>query len=275
MPKVTALYELPGSPTFGGNVYVNVAKGYKSGGFNTQMFGDVLKQRLMNIMGIGSQYGINDVIGYKPEYSWNYELGGHFGFFDDRLLADWDLFYIDCRDQQLTMFPDGNTTTGRIMTNAGRTRSFGAELSLIGYALPNLRFMANYGYTNARFVKFFDGIDDNRNKVIPYMPAHTLFLQGLFDWHINIMNIKMITFAVDARGIGEIKWNEANTLQQPFYMLLGGNITFDAYRWAIQVWGRNLTNTHYNTFYFKSMGNEFLQRGKPLEFGVTIRVTLK
>ena len=42
IPKITVLYELPTPDS--SNVYINVAKGYKSGGFNTQMFSDVLQQ---------------------------------------------------------------------------------------------------------------------------------------------------------------------------------------------------------------------------------------
>ena len=78
----------------------------------------------MGIMGIGASYDIDRMVSYKPEYSWNFEIGSHLGFFKGRLVVDVSVFYIDCRDQQLTMFPDG-TTTGRMMTNAGKTRSFG------------------------------------------------------------------------------------------------------------------------------------------------------
>ena len=83
----------------------------------------------MGLMGLSEKYDVNEIISYKPETSWNYEIGAHFSSTDRRFTADMALFYIDCRDQQLTVFPDG-VTTGRIMTNAGRTRSFGAELSM-------------------------------------------------------------------------------------------------------------------------------------------------
>ena len=84
----------------------------------------------MHIMGIGKQYDVNSVVGYKPEYSWNYEIGTHLSFAEGKVQAEMSLFYIDCRDQQLTMFPEG-TTTGRIMTNAGKTRSAGRDFCQI------------------------------------------------------------------------------------------------------------------------------------------------
>jgi hypothetical protein len=40
---------------------------------------------------------------------------------------------------------------------------------------------------------------------------------------------------------------------------------------SISLWGQNLTNTQYNVFYFESMNNAFMQSGKPITYGTTIR----
>ena len=66
------------------NLYLTIAKGYKSGGFNTQIFSDVLQQKMMNRMGIGEVYDVQRGVAYKPEYSWNYEIGGHFSCMEAR-----------------------------------------------------------------------------------------------------------------------------------------------------------------------------------------------
>lgn len=268
MPKLSALY------SFGAhNVYATVTRGYKSGGFNTQMFSDVLKQRLMRIMGIGAKYDIDEVVGYKPEYSWNYEIGSHLSFPDIRLSADLSIFYIDCRDQQLTMFPAG-TTTGRIMTNAGRTRSFGGEVSVNYNPVSTLQFNVGYGYTNAKFLQFFDGIENYRGNYLPYAPQNTLFAQALYSFEFADSYIKSIDLDINTSGAGKIYWNEGNTLSQNFYSLLGASVSLNFDKFSLQVWGKNLTNHDYYTFYFMSMGNEFLQRGRPLQAGATLRITL-
>ncbi len=252
------------------NTYLNISRGYKTGGFNTQMFSDVLQQRLMNIMGIGSKYDVDDIVGYKPESSWNYELGAHIDLPAQCIGVDAALFYIDCRDQQLTMFPEG-TTTGRIMTNAGRTRSFGGELTLRWNPAGGFSANASYGYTNARFVKFNDGINDYAGKRIPYAPSNTIFIQGLYDLELSGSHLKSLEFDLNLRGTGSIEWNESNTLRQPLYFLLGAGVTLYGRDWSVALWGKNLTDTRYNTFYFMSMGNEFVQRGRPVTAGVTLR----
>ena len=81
------------------------------------MFSDVLQQRLMNIMGIGSAYDVDQIVGYKPEKSWNYEAGTHLDLLGHRLRLDASLFWIECCDQQLTMFPDGTTSIDVTMQN--------------------------------------------------------------------------------------------------------------------------------------------------------------
>ncbi|MDE7181291.1 MAG: TonB-dependent receptor [Muribaculaceae bacterium] len=273
LPKLSVLYRLPMEGE--NNVYANVAKGYKAGGFNTQMFSDVLQQRLMGVMGIGAKYDVDEVVGYRPEYSWNYEIGSHLSFPSARINFDLSAFYIDCRDQQLTMFPSGNTT-GRIMTNAGRTRSVGMEAAVKWNPVGSLEVAASYGYTNARFMHFYNGISDFKGKFLPYAPQNTLFLQAQYTFSFRREAfLKSLCVEADMRGTGKIYWNEENSISQSFYALPGASVTLDGGVWSLQIWGKNLSDKDYHTFYFKSMGNEFLQRGRPIQIGATLRFEIK
>lgn len=271
LPKLTATYDIMSLPA--SNVYLSVARGYKAGGFNTQMFSDVLQQRLMGIMGIAQSYDIDRIISYKPETSWNYELGAHISDRSGRLSVQAALFYIHCRDQQLTMFPDGNTT-GRIMTNAGKTRSYGAEITVKYNPSARMCVTASYGYTDARFTEFHNGINDYSGKFIPYAPHNTMFAGVSYILPVNTSWLKSMTLDVNCRGVGEIMWDEANLVKQPFYMLPGASVMMDFNKCSLTLWGENLSDTKYNTFYFVSIGNAFLQRGKPLRIGMTFRVQI-
>lgn len=271
LPKFSAVYNLPSeSPS---NVFASIGKGYKAGGFNTQMFSDVLQQKVMSLMGLSLKYNIEDIVSYKPETSWNYEVGAHIECMDRKIQTDISLFYINITHQQLTVFPDG-TTTGRIMTNAGKSRSFGAEFALKLYPTKKIELNASYGYTNAKFTQFNNGRADYSGKYIPYAPANTLFIGANYKLDINKEWLRGILFDINMRGVGKIYWDEANTISEPFYSQLGASVTFANKHYSLQLWGDNLTNTHYNTFYFVSMENSFLQKGETTTFGATLRINL-
>ena len=254
-------------------VYIAASRGSKAGGFNTQMFSDVLQQRLMKMMGIGIQYDIDKMVGYKPEKAWNYEIGGHFECWNRRVQSDMGLFFMDCRDRQLTVFPPG-TTTGRMMTNAGKTHSFGAEFTMTVAPTELTRFNVSYGFTRAIFKDYNDGKQDYKGNRVPYAPQHTLFAEANHSIKIGGDWNKLLTFAANVRAVGDIYWDEANTMKQPLYAQLGASITWKQEHYSLQLWGRNLTDTDYKTFFFVSIQHHFLQRGHGRQLGATLRLFL-
>ena len=259
-----------------GDLYVTATRGYKAGGFNTQIFSDILQNRLMTAMmedmGMPSQpapYNEASATTYKPEYSWNYEAGGHLTFADGRVRTDFALFWIECRDQQLTVFPEG-TTTGRMMSNAGRSRSRGVEVSLSWNPLAQLGLWGSYGFTDARFVEFNDGEADYKGNMLPYAPKNTVSLGATYRLHVGKRLLDDVVFNCSWQGAGKIYWNESNTLKQNFYSLLGASVELRKGDFSLSLWGRNLTGTDFYTFYFKSVGNSFYNHGKPRQLGITL-----
>ncbi len=159
------------------------------------------------------------------------------------------------------------------MTNAGRTRSLGAELSARWSPTEDITVTSAYGYTNATFREYDNGRADFRGKRLPYAPAHTLFASAswITPWHPAGLSTEV---NVTVRGAGDIMWNEENSIRQKFYALPGASFTLRGERWNLRIWGENLSNTQYKTFYFMSMGNSFAQRGNPITFGATLRINL-
>ena len=272
-----------------GDIYATATRGYKAGGFNTQIFSDILQNKVKSALmgdamsamgrpamggGDNASYDEASVTTYDPEYSWNYEVGGHFSFNDNRLTLDVAAFWIECRDQQLTVFPDG-LTTGRMMSNAGKSRSRGVELSaswdvLRLLSLSHLRLTANYGYTHAEFKEFNDGVNDYSGNYLPYAPQHTISLGASYDWWIGGRLLDEVVLSASWQGAGKIYWNEANTLHQDFYSQLNALVELRKGDFSLSLWGRNLTDTDFYTFYFKSMNNNFLNHGKPIRLGATL-----
>ena len=271
LPKLSITYNLPSLSK--SNLSFSIAKGYKAGGFNTQIYSEVLQQRIISIRGLSEPLDIKNSIGYEPEQSWNFEIGTHIETFNEKLSYDASIFYIDCNNQQLTHFPNGNTTN-KIMTNAGHARSYGAEIAIRYTPINNLILNANYGYSNAKFVDFNNGKSNLAGKYIPYSPSNTMFIGAAYTININKKWLDGITISADTKGAGKIYWNETNSISQPFYALLNASIRFENKNYSFDLWGKNLTDTDYNTFYFESFGNAFLQRGKPTTFGATLRIKL-
>lgn len=273
LPKVTASWRLP-MPS-ASDVYISVGKGYKSGGYNTQMFSDVLQQRIMGMMGLAEKYDVDDIVTYKPEKSWNYEVGAHITCAGGMVGTDLSAFLIDIRDQQLTMFPEG-TTTGRITTNAGRSRSMGVEATIRYNPSTSWLISTSYGFTDARFRDFWDGRTNYRGNRVPYAPSNTLF--GSITYRLPFKGssfVDMMTMNVNCRGIGPVYWNEANSYRQPFYALLGASVSFRRDWWNLDLWAENITSTNYDVFSFVSVSETFFQRGRPRQIGVTLRLVFE
>lgn len=273
LPSLAATW----SPSTTIQLSASLAKGFKAGGFNTQLFSDILKHTLTDdlmkdlgvyVDGVGANYTVSDVVTYKPEHSWNVEVKT-----EAKPVKGWSLiataFYIDCRDQQLTVFPDGQNT-GRMMTNAGRTRSLGAELET-AYSRNNRMWRLSYGHTDARFVQYHNGVTDYAGQRIPFAPQNTF--HAAFDQTLPqpVAWIDAMHLHLGYGGCGPIWWSEDNDVKQNLYGLLDASVSLTRQRLTLQLWGKNLTNADYNTFYFVSMGHAFLQKGKPMQAGLTLK----
>ncbi len=305
LPKVAVQYEFGDRRS---NVYVTASKGYRSGGYNIQAYSDLAQTRLTGQM-IGSvkDYGLQQLetvmnlpafsmfpeatqasiqsayetvsslqevspdistLDYKAETSWNYEAGTHLNL-TDALQFDAAVFLMDTRNQQIAHF--SSSSLGRTVSNAGKSRSYGAEVSLrAAMADDRLHVAANYGYTHATFRQY----DDYTGNRVPYVPEHTANLSA--EWtqpFATTAFVRSLTVGADVVGAGRIYWDEANSMSQPFYVTLGAHASVDLpYDITVSVWGKNLTSTHYDTFRYDNMSRRFAQKGAPCHFGVDLKV---
>ena len=274
LPKIGLTYSLNENL---GNVYALVAKGYRTGGYNIQMFSDILQTELnahqqeamrgdYDVAHSAADYdAIEETIAYKPEESWNYEVGTHLNLFDNQVHFDLAVFYMQIRNQQLSIM-EPNSNYGRMMVNAGKSHSCGLEATLRGRLLNNaLDWAATYAFTNAKF----DEYDTYKDNHVPFMPQHTF--SAMADYHFG-----KFTLGANVTGQGKTWWDEANTYAQKFYALLGAHADYDFGPVVVSLWGRNLTDTRYNTFAIASnaAGSQryFAQRANPLQAGIDLRL---
>lgn len=293
LPKFALQYEW----NKGNNIYATAARGYRSGGYNIQMFSDlvtgVLSNSMMDAIMTDPNFSrfsamieqmkkelpeVSDATKYKPEYTWNYEIGSHLTLWEGRLLADLSAFYMDTRNQQIAKFAENGL--GRITVNAGKSHSYGAEASLRAALTTAFTVNASYGYTYATFKEYATNVKvDGETKEIsyngnyvPFVPKHTLSLGGQYVFRINPGHwLNRIQINANYTGAGRIYWTEQNDVSQSFYGTLNGRLSLQKGNGQIDFWVRNALDKDYAAFYFESMGNGFMQKGRPIQAGIELR----
>jgi len=277
-----------------GNIYALVSKGYRAGGYNFQMFSDVLQTELTahqqdamrgdyDVEHTAADYdAINETIAYKPEESWNYEIGTHLNLFGGSTHFDLALYYMQIRNQQLSIM-EPNSNYGRIMVNAGKSHSCGLEATLRGKAVDNaLDWAVTYAFTNAKFDEYnantmnvsrhgtgYEPLVSYKDNYVPFVPQHTF--SAMADYHLG-----KFTIGANVAGQGKTWWDEANTYAQKFYAVAGAHADYDFGPVLVSLWGRNLTDTNYNTFAVASSAvggiHYFAQKATPIQVGLDVNI---
>ncbi len=276
LPKVSLKYECTPT-TF---TYLSVAKGYKAGGYNVQMSADVMQAQMrydmmsafksMMPIEVSEPTPIQDVASYKPEKSWNYEIGIRSELLERRLNMELTAFYMDIQDLQLTQFV--NSGNGRILTNAGKADSYGVEASLRVRIIDGLTADANYGFTHATFRDYDNGKQDFKGNFIPFIPRHTLNIGAQYTRLFHGSWIDQFTASAQFSGTGKIFWTERNDIYQRFYGTVQAKAGVRKGIVSLNLWSRNLTNAHYAAFYFESFGKPYVQTGKPFQIGAEVAI---
>ncbi len=162
----TPMAALAWAPNDDINIYVRVAKGFKSGGFS-------------------SEVALPEVaIPYKPQTSVSKEVGIKSLWWDGRARLNVALFHNKVSDMQFTRLIPASTQSQ--LTNAGIAIYKGAEIEFALQVSDDWRISGNYGYLDTKFDKYMDNalniagrpiIDTASNRLAPLAPENTFSLQ--------------------------------------------------------------------------------------------------
>lgn len=238
--------------------------------------------KLLNSMAQSGEVDVEKSCLYKPEYAWNFEVGTHLDLMPARLSVDMSTYLSMVRNLQLSQMSE--TGLGRVTVNAGRSRAIGLETTIKAMPVANLNILASYGYTYATLRKYSDydaegNLVDCRGNYVPFMPKHTFNVDAAYTFNINnrhsdALALQALTIGADYSGVGRIYWTETYDVSQKFYSQLGARLTMRFPSFDINLWGRNITDTKFDTFYFESSSRGYAQHGRPLQMGVDIRYRL-
>jgi len=248
-PKISIQYKI--NPT--NMVYASVTKGYKTGGFNTS-FDTVPEQT------------------FKPEYSWNYEIGEKYSFWDNRLYGEIAIFYTDWKNQQISQ-PMLNGV-GSLLRNAGQSHSKGAEFSMHALLIKGWNANLSLGNTEAKFDDYRSGKTNYSGHFIPYVPRHTLMLGSDYTWMIYKPYLDKAIFSCQYIETGKLFWNDSNTSNQKAYGTINGKVSLKRQNLILDLWVKNAASSEYTAFYFEMSTKKYGQKGKPRTLGATLTVLI-
>lgn len=259
-------------------LHATITRGHKAGGFNEQSFSDlVLQVQTQNTLSAGAGLGrpfdtttLPERTSYRPEHSWSYEIGGRYDAPTLGLRLEGSLYLMQVRDLQLTRFV--STGAGRIVGNAGGSRTLGVELSANKRLLGSLSAQATYSLTDARFTE--ETGRAKKGNVVPFIPQHTF--SGMLSFHEHVGGKFRLFGEAECMGFGCIYWTEDNSTSEPLQTNLRARLGVAYERLSLALWGNNLADRSYTIFSAASPmpGGAMVQTSAPRSLGIDLSVRL-
>jgi iron complex outermembrane receptor protein len=213
------------------NIYATYSSGYKSGGFNVDTLSTAAH------------------IGFGPEHVKNYEIGTKGEFLDARLRTNFDLFYEDYDDLQVTQYDPKSFSN--YIGNAASARIDGIEFDATALIAPRWIVSASIGVLDTKFNKFIDQYgNDLVGERLTFAPKFSGALQSQYTVPLNAGVSAYVNGEFDYRSAAYSQYNDIKTTPSdllPAYGLLNGavGLSFDDSRLKIELFAHNLTNKLY------------------------------
>jgi iron complex outermembrane receptor protein len=246
-------------------VYVQLARGYKAGGFNTSQ--GLLPNQLL----------------FNPESDVNWEIGYKADLLEHRLTVNADVFYLTRRDAQIkTSFQSDPTNPNDFVYytgNAARGRNYGLESDVDWRASEAVTLGGSLGLLETYFEDFVQQGASGSTLV-----SESRELANSPHWqaalNATIRDPRGAFARVDVTGMGSYYFDlPPNSTRSHAYGLLNGKLGWEQERWAAYLWGRNLLNKNYPVrgFFFGDEPPDFnnklyVQLGDPRTWGASATV---
>lgn len=218
--------------------YLSISKGYRSGGFNF-----VAEQ---------PQY-----YSYDSETLWSYEIGMKSSFWDNRLVVNGSLYYMNISDMQVE---EAVSPFVSYTTNAAEASAIGGELEVAAQLTQQLLLIAGFGYTDIEFDTFSDTKGDYEGNKNPYAPDYTFNIGTQYRHHSGF-------FArADLIGYGEIFFDKTNTYSRDAYQIVNAKVGYESENYDLYLYGKNIFDKEYDSVGYYS--GFYTMYSDPGEFGL-------
>lgn len=239
-------------------LYASASRGFKSGGFQ-----------------------VGESNSFDPEYLWSYEAGVKSVVMDQRLRANFGVFFYDFTDLQVITFVNGIGQTD----NAGKATLQGFEAEFLARPSDGLDLSLNIAYLDAtydRFTQAIGGVEvDLAGNTLPNTPEWTFSAGAQYSHPVS--NAANLTFRGDFGWRDEVNFKSDNAprFQTDSYGLLNVRIGYENLDqgWQLSLYGTNLTDEDFATYKTdgqdatgsSSANNPLTVFGEPRQYGVSFR----
>ena len=239
------------------NVFVRVAKGYKTGGFNPTASSAATFAR-----------------GFGPEKLVSYEVGIRSELLERRLRFNATAFYSDYKDIQTNVFDPYNTRIFDVI-NAGKAVVKGVELDVTALVFDGVTVSLSYGHVDPEFKKVVDlgGNDITSGFDFPHAPRNS------YNLNVDYRSQETMLGVVEANlnyGWQDKYFGVANSpaLVADSYGLLNGRLGLADFIGVeglqLAVWGRNLSDRAYYLNHFSFGDIPVAMFGEPRTYGLDV-----
>jgi iron complex outermembrane receptor protein len=277
----TALLSAAYQWTPGLMTYASYSHGEKSGGFN------------LNGVSSGPTLGSSS-LAVNPEISNDFELGTKTAWFDNKLIANLNLFLTQVNGYQAASakIPTGTSSPTWVLVNAGGVRTQGVELDVQARPIQRMKLRFAGSYNDAYYTSFQNGIcgaemtPTNGTCDLTGQPVNGAprwiantggeYSRPLFD---NLEQYVSGNYAWRSWTYGDVSNSQYSVI--PSYGLLdlalGLRSPNGKQRWDASIWVKNATNNHYWLMTYQqtimSSNNPYVgAAGSPRTIGATLKV---
>ncbi|HEY7641437.1 MAG TPA: TonB-dependent receptor [Steroidobacteraceae bacterium] len=240
-------------------LFTTVSRGYKAGGFN---LGQAALLRAQ----------------FDPEYLWSIDVGAKGEWLERRLYADVTAFYMKRSDMQVStgvqLDPVGDPNSYFFYTdNASGGRNLGLESSVRWRLTSQLEVGGTLGLLRTRYYGYHPTLDAVGSRDQAHAPRYQASLNATWRHPLGWMA------RIDVSAVDSFYFDvPPNDTRSDAYALTNIKVGYEADRWSVYAWGRNVFDRDYDVrgFFF---GNEppafenkrYVQLGEPQQFGITAR----
>ena len=245
-------------------VYLSLARGYKSGGFNTD---GTLPDNLRE---------------FDSESLIEWELGIKSRLLNNRLSLTGAIFYDERKDQQVKSSfvesrPDGSTEFIDFLGNAAEGTNKGLELSATWLASDYFSIDASVAVLDAKFDDFINEFGEDLSGRDQAQAPGNSYQLGL-NWQMGTWRANLSLVGKD-----DFFFSDRHDLKSKEQNLVNANVAYDNNRFSVNLWARNLGDSDYTVRGFGSFGNNpqngyqtepYVQFGEPRVIGITTEYRL-